>query len=159
MQREQILRTIDQQDEAFNRHDAAAIAATYSDDARLRDQAMPGPVEGREGVRDYIDGYMKAFPDLRWERIGVEVDGNVGVEEWRASGTHEGDLAGLAPTHRRMAVDGCSVLYFEDDGLVHEEHNYWDEAAMLRQLGVMAEPAPTARREPEARSTPRLRRG
>jgi steroid delta-isomerase-like uncharacterized protein len=142
MTREEILRRFDDADAAFNRGDAGAVAAMYAEDARFHDQAAPGPIEGREAVREYIDGYLKAFPDLRWERIGVEIDGNVGVEEWRASGTHDGDLPGLPATHRRMTIDGCSVLHFEDDGLVHEEHNYWDEAAMLRQLGVMAEPTP-----------------
>lgn len=144
MTREEILRRVDEQDAAFNRHDAAAIAATYATDARMRDAAASGPIEGREAVRAYIDGYMKAFPDLRWERVGLEIDGDVGVEEWRCTGTHEGDMPGLPATHRQMTVDGCSVLFFGDDGLVREEHNYWDEAAMLRQLGAMAEPAAAA---------------
>ncbi|MCD6728059.1 MAG: ester cyclase [Solirubrobacteraceae bacterium] len=144
MTREEILRRVDEQDAAFNRHDAAAIAATYAIDARMRDAAAGGPIEGREAVRAHIDGYMKAFPDLRWERVGLEIDGDVGVEEWRCTGTHEGDMPGLPATHRQMTVDGCSVLFFGDDGLVREEHNYWDEAAMLRQLGAMVEPAATA---------------
>ena len=137
MTREEILRRLDEADDGFNRHDAAAIAAIYADDLRLHDQAAPGPIEGRRGMEQYVGGYLAAFPDLRWERIGVEVDGNVAVEEWRASGTHEGALPGLPATHKRMSIDGCSVMRFEDDGLVHEERNYWDEAAMLRQLGVM----------------------
>jgi steroid delta-isomerase-like uncharacterized protein len=139
MTREEILRKIDEQDGAFNRGDAAAVAALYADDARLLDQAAPGPVEGREGVRQYINGYLQAFPDLNWERVGVQIDGNTAVEEWRASGTHEGDLPGLPATRKRMSVEGCSVLHFGDDGLVHQELNYWDEAAMMRQLGVMPE--------------------
>ena len=142
MTREEILRQFDAQDAAFNRHDAGAVAATYAEDARMLDQAVPGPIDGREGVAEYIGGYLRAFPDLNWERISVEVDGNVGIEEWRASGTHEGDLAGLPATHRRISIEGCSVMQFGDDGLIHEERNYWDEAAMLRQLGVMPEPAP-----------------
>ena len=141
MTREEILRKVDEADAAFNRRDADALSALYSEDARLVDQAAPGPIEGRAGVRQYIQSYFVAFPDLKWERIGVEVDGNTLVEEWRASGTHDGDLSGLPATHRRVSVDGCSVMHFDEDGFVFEEHNYWDEAAMLRQLGVMPEPA------------------
>jgi steroid delta-isomerase-like uncharacterized protein len=141
MTREEILSRLDEQDAAFNRHDADAIAATYAEDARLRDQAASAPIENRDAVREYIGGFLQAFPDLKWERTGVEIDGDIGVEEWRASGTHDGDLPGLPATRKQMSVDGCSVMRFGDDGLVHEEHNYWDEAAMLRQLGVMAEPA------------------
>jgi steroid delta-isomerase-like uncharacterized protein len=142
MTREEILLKADAADAAFNRHDAAALAALYSRDARLLDQAAPGPIEGRVGVQQYMAGYFAAFPDLRWERIGIEVDGNTLVEEWRATGTHDGDLPGLPATHRHVSVDGCSVMHFDGDGLVFEEHNYWDEAAMLRQLGAMPAQAP-----------------
>jgi steroid delta-isomerase-like uncharacterized protein len=141
MGREEILRVFDEQDAAFNRHDVDGIAAIYADDAKLTDQASGEPIAGRAGVREYIGGYLHAFPDMTWERVGVEIDGDVGVEQWRASGTHEGDLPGLPATHRRMSVEGCSVMHFGADGLVHQEENYWDEAAMLRQLGVLPEPA------------------
>ena len=139
-----ILRALDEQDAAFNRHDAGAVAAIYAEDALIHDQAAGEPIVGRRGMQEYVGGYMQAFPDLAWERTGVEIDGTVGVEQWRVSGTHEGDLPGLPATHRQMAVEGCSVLHFGDDGLVHEEENYWDEAAMLRQLGALAEPARTS---------------
>jgi steroid delta-isomerase-like uncharacterized protein len=141
MTREEILRVLDEQDAAFNRHDAAAVVAMYAEDAVLRDQASPAPIESRRAAQEYIQGYMTAFPDLTWERVGAAVDGSVGIEQWRASGTHEGDLPGLPATHRRMSIDGCTVLHFGDDGLVHAEDNYWDEVAMLRQLGVLPEPA------------------
>lgn len=137
--REVILHWLDQQDAAFNRHDAAGVAALYSDDAIVRDQAAGETIRGRSAVEGFIGSYLHAFPDLRWERVGVEIDGNVGVEQWRASGKHDGDLPGLGSTHRQMTIEGCSVLHFGPDGLVHQEENYWDEAAMLRQLGALPE--------------------
>jgi steroid delta-isomerase-like uncharacterized protein len=157
MTREEIIRVIDEQDAAFNRHDPEGVAATYADDARLVDQAVAGPIEGRAAVKDYIGGYVNAFPDFKWERVGLEVDGDVGVEQWRATGTHDRDMPGVPATHRQMSLEGCSVMHFGDDGLVHQEENYWDEAAMLRQLGVMPEPAATgqsaSRRQPTIRRT------
>jgi steroid delta-isomerase-like uncharacterized protein len=140
--RDALMRWLDEQDSAFNRHDPDGVAAGYASDAVLHDQAAPEPVRGREGVREFVGTYLHAFPDMSWERVGVEIDGSTLVEQWRASGSHEGDLPGLPPTHRRMTVEGCSVMHFGADGLVHEEENYWDEAAMLRQLGAM--PAATA---------------
>jgi steroid delta-isomerase-like uncharacterized protein len=132
-----ILRALDEQDAAINRHDVRSVAAMYAEDAVLRDQSVDEPVRGRAAVEVFMRGYMDAFPDLRWDRVGVEIDGSVGVEQWRLSGTHEGDLPGLPATHRAVSIEGCSVLHFGEDGLVHAEENYWDEAAMLRQLGVM----------------------
>ena len=141
--REDIIRAIDEQDAAFNRHDPAGVAAMYAQEAVVRDQAAGDPIRGRQGVQEYVGGYLNAFPDLRWERVGMEIDGTVAVEQWRVSGTHDGDLPGLSATHRRMSVDGCSVLHFGADGLVHAEENYWDEAAMLRQLGAL-DPVPVS---------------
>jgi steroid delta-isomerase-like uncharacterized protein len=135
--REEMLRVVDKGDAAWNQHDAGALAALFSEDARLIDKSQAGPIEGREGIRQFADGFMRAFPDLKVERIGVEIDGTVAVEEWRVTGTQDGELPGLPATHKRATVDGCSVLYFGDDGLVREEHNYWDEAQMLRQLEAM----------------------
>ena len=94
---------------------------------------------GREVLRQFADSYVGAFPDLEVERISVVIDGNIAVEEWRVSGTHRGELAGLPSpaTDRRTTVDGVSVICFGDDGLIHEERNYWDEGQMLRQLEAM----------------------
>ena len=139
-----IRRAIDEQDAAFNRHDAAGVAAIYAPDAILHDQAAGEALAGREALEQYIGGYLRAFPDFAWERTGLGIDGSVAVEQWRVTGTHEGDLPGLPATRRRVSIEGCSVLHFGDDGLVHEEENYWDEAAMLRQLGALPEPAQTA---------------
>ena len=141
MTREDIMRVFDEQDAAFNRRDLDGVAAYYADDARLVDQAMEGPIEGRSAVKEYIGGYVNAMPDFKWERVGIEIDGNVGVEQWRATGTHDRDMPGLPATHKRLSVEGCSVMHFGDDGLIHQEENYWDEAAMLRQMGVMPQPA------------------
>ena len=141
MTREEIIRVLDEQDAAFNRRDLDGVAAMYSEDVRFVDQAVGEPVQGRDAVREFISGYVNAMPDFKWERVGIEVDGNVGVEQWRASGTQDRDLPGIPATHKRMTVEGCSVMHFGDDGLVHQEENYWDEAAMLRQLGVMPQPA------------------
>lgn len=138
-----IRRAIDAQDAAFNRHDPAGVAAVYAPDAVMHDQAAGGALAGRDALEEYVGGYLQAFPDFAWERMGLEIDGSIGVEQWRVTGTHDGDLPGLPATHRRVSIEGCSVLHFGDDGLVHEEENYWDEAAMLRQLGAIPQMAAT----------------
>lgn len=142
--RARIRSAVDAQDAAFNRHDPSGVAAIYSPDAIMHDQAAGEALAGRRSLEEYVGGYLQAFPDFAWERMGLEIDGSIGVEQWRVTGTHDGDLPGLPATHRRVSIEGCSVLHFGDDGLVHEEENYWDEAAMLRQLGAMPQPAATA---------------
>ena len=138
-----IRRAVDAQDAAFNRHDPSGVSAIYAPDAIMHDQAAGDALAGRRALEEFVGGYLQAFPDFAWERLGLEIDGSTGVEQWRVTGTHDGDLPGLPATHRRVSIEGCSVLHFGDDGLVHEEENYWDEAAMLRQLGAIPQLAAT----------------
>jgi hypothetical protein len=52
------------------------------------------------------------------------------LEEWQATGTHEGDLMGLPATHRKGATLGCNVIQVGRDGLIHSETTYWDAAGL-----------------------------
>jgi carboxymethylenebutenolidase len=45
-------------------------------------------------------------------------------------------LPGIAPTGRRIAVPVVVVVGFED-GKVHHEHIYWDQATVLVQAGLL----------------------
>jgi len=61
--------------------------------------------------------------------------------EWKASGTNTGSLAGIPATNRSVVVEGCDVGEDGDDGLIRRETDYWNEASMMRQLGLVPEPS------------------
>jgi carboxymethylenebutenolidase len=44
---------------------------------------------------------------------------------------------GVEPTGRQLAVPHVAVIAFEN-GLIASEHIYWDQAAVLVQLGLIA---------------------
>ena len=92
----------------------------------------PGP----EGTKQALAMYREAFPDLS---ISIEeqfADGDVVITRWTASGTHEGDLPGLAATHRRSTVSGISIDRFEG-GRIVEGWTNWDTRGLLQQLGAV----------------------
>jgi carboxymethylenebutenolidase len=45
-------------------------------------------------------------------------------------------LPGIEPTGRRIAIVVVVVVGFED-GKVHHEHIYWDQASVLVQAGLL----------------------
>ena len=130
--------------EAWNRHDPDAVAGCYAHDAVSRDITLEEPLHGREAIRNAAAMYMRAFPDIRFEIRRVVCDGNVACEEWRATGTHEGDLMGLEATGRTGSTLGCNVIQLGDDGLIHSETTYWDAASLYRQLGALGDLARAA---------------
>jgi steroid delta-isomerase-like uncharacterized protein len=119
------------------------VADCFAEDAILHD-AGGETVRGRDAIADRAQRYMDAFPDLRLDIESIEVEGTRFTLEWRASGTNTGSLAGQPPTSRSVVVEGCDVGEFGDDGLIFRETDYWNEAALLRQLGMMPEPAAAA---------------
>ena len=45
-------------------------------------------------------------------------------------------LPGVAPTNRRVEVPLVAIVRFRGDKLAHE-HIYWDQASVLKQIGLL----------------------
>jgi steroid delta-isomerase-like uncharacterized protein len=90
---------------------------------------------GPEPIVEEVTMFTTAFPDLTItvRRQHVPED-TVSIIEYTFSGTHRGDLEGLAPTGRKIAVVACSVLE-ADGGTIKREADYFDTSALLAQLG------------------------
>jgi len=51
------------------------------------------------------------------------------------TGTHRGELFGLAPTGRRVRVEGATFSRLGADGLVVQDVHFSDTMTLLAQLG------------------------
>jgi predicted ester cyclase len=98
----------------------------------------PGFPPGVEGVKRFFTMFRDAFPD-----VSVEIDEMV-VEDDRVavattfSGTHEGELMGVAPTGRHVSVTGIDIVRVSG-GRIVEHRGLTDIVGLMRQL--TAEPA------------------
>ena len=54
----------------------------------------------------------------------------------RASGTHEGELTGIAPTGNRVKITGISIIRIEV-GQIEEIWGNYDTLGMLQQSGLI----------------------
>jgi steroid delta-isomerase-like uncharacterized protein len=140
MNRDEIIALCHREAEAWNAHDAAAVGMLYAADATQRDVGGQ-TFNGRDAIAARARMFMDAFPDLRLDLGAIEVDGDTFTLEWTASGINSGSLAGMPATNRTVKVEGCDVVKVGDDSLIHSESAYWNEAAMLRQMGLLPEPA------------------
>jgi steroid delta-isomerase-like uncharacterized protein len=100
------------------------------------DAGQPEPIQGPDGLREYLRTYSDAFPDARLtvhEQVAEE--GKV-ASRWSARGTHAGELAGIAATGKEVTVSGLTLSTLEG-GKVVEQWTTWDRLGMLVQLGAV----------------------
>jgi steroid delta-isomerase-like uncharacterized protein len=127
---------------AWNRHDVDAIVAHVAEDVIVRDVALGRPLLGRTALRNAVERYIAAFPDLRVEITSSTLDGPRIVQEWTVTATHTGEFMGLEPTGRWTETYGATVSTYDESGIVIEAAMYWNPLAILRQLGL-ADQGPT----------------
>ena len=106
------------------------------------DSAIPEPLRGPGAVKQAAAGYRAAFPDLRLTIESQIAEDDVVVTRWTATGTHQGELFGIAPTGKQATVSGISIDRFSG-GKVAESWTNWDTLGLLQQLGAVAAPTPT----------------
>ena len=97
------------------------------------DQVLQGP----EALRDLFTAYRTAFPDLHIEIEELVGAGNKTVISFTLSGTHEGDLMGIAATGRQVKVSGMTLSHFEN-GKIVEEWELLDQLTLFQQLGIVS---------------------
>ncbi len=104
-------------------------------------------LRGAEATKQFITVYRTAFPDLHITIEDQVAEGDKVVTRWSSSGTHKGDLMGIAPTGKKTQVTGISIDRFAGGKSVEDWTN-WDQMGLMQQLGVVpaAVPAPAARR-------------
>jgi len=83
-----------------------------------------------------------AFSDVEVEVSPLDTTGNHACVEWIARATHSGpivvdpDLV-IEPTGQRISLRGVTVADFDGDRIC-AFRQYWDEVALLEQLGLLA---------------------
>jgi len=91
------------EEDLFNRRDIAAVDRCVSPAYTLR-TAEEGAPSGREAVKAYIAAYLDGFPDLHISIDQLLAVGDKVVGVFTFTGTHNGNLFGIAPTGRTISV-------------------------------------------------------
>jgi hypothetical protein len=101
---------------------------------------LSSPVRGREAIRRHDDGIRSAFPGARLTVSRPVVRRGHTAVEWEYSGTNAGPIVTpggvVSATNRPVTLRGASFLRFTPEGLIAEEHRYYDLCCLLEQLGV-----------------------
>ena len=130
----------------FATHDTEATLATMVDDAYVNHIPTMTGGDGKQALREF---YSKDFipcmpPDTALKLISRTIGDSQLVDEMIFSFTHTLEmpwmLPGIAPTNRPVQIALVAIVGFRGDKLAHE-HIYWDQASVLKQIGLLNDPA------------------
>src|ERR1700737_2488384 len=131
-------------EEIWNQGKLTVIDELTASNATFHDPNVPGgKFTGPEGVKQFVQIYRTAFPDVRVTINDQIAEGDKVVSRWTATGTHKGELMGIAPTGKPTTVTGCDIAQYQNGKLVEAWATY-DMLGMLQQLGVVPSLAPAS---------------
>ena len=97
---------------------------------------LPGQQQGREGLKQVINAFRTAFPDIHWVIEEMVAEGDKVFSRFTWHGTHHGEFFGVAATGRHISVKGMVVDRIVASKMA-ESRLLMDGLSMMRQLGVI----------------------
>ena len=98
---------------------------------------VPGGIDfkGVEGFKQFVNMYLTAFPDMHATIEGIVAEGDIVAIRVTYTGTHNGELMGIAPTGKQLNMTGAVFSRFSGGKQV-EAWPYADQLTMYQQLGI-----------------------
>ena len=128
----------------FATRDTESTLATMVDDAYVNHVPVLTGGAGKSALRAFysVDFIPKMPPDTKLTPISRTVGEDQLVDEMIFSFTHSMEmpwmLPGIPPTHKRVEIPLVAIVHFRDGKLAHE-HIYWDQASVLKQIGLLSD--------------------
>jgi len=97
-------------------------------------------MNGREEYKQVYDVFRSALHDTRLEIEELVAEGDRVVSRVSLRCVHGGELEGIPPTGKEIALDAYTVFRLVD-GRIAEEWEIIDELGMMRQIGMDLVPA------------------
>ncbi len=129
----------------FSTRDTELTLATMVDDAYVNHVPVLTGGAGKAALRNFyaVDFIPSMPPDTKLTPISRTVGEEQLVDEMIFSFTHTQEmpwmLPGIPATNRHVEVALVAIVRFRDGKLAHE-HIYWDQASVLKQIGLLTDP-------------------
>lgn len=128
----------------FATRDTESTLATMVEDAYVNHIPVMTGGLGKDALRVfYSERFIPCMPpDTTLTPISRTIGEDQLVDEMIFSFTHTLEmpwmLPGIAPTHRHVEVPLVAIVRFREGKLAHE-HIYWDQASVLKQIGLLTD--------------------
>jgi len=120
--------------------DRKTVEGLFTDDVRAWTPTLA--TSSLSELLDELDRRDESFSDIELAVEPLDVGGDYACVEWTVEMTHTGaitlaDNTRVEPSGIRVALHGVTIAEFLDERIC-SLRQYWDELAILEQLGVLA---------------------
>jgi predicted ester cyclase len=125
-------------DEIWNKRNVNIVDELYSTDYIGHIVGAPGPVRGRETLKQMIAAYFAAF-DIHYTSEFLIAEGDMVAAYDTFRFKHTGAFQGIPPTGKEATITSTDIYRIVNGKIVEQ----WTEANMLslmQQLGIIPQP-------------------
>jgi steroid delta-isomerase-like uncharacterized protein len=125
---------------AWNSHHPDDFVNLIADDFVLRDLTVTEPIRSKDEVKQYMQGWFIAFPDMRIRTTNRVIGEDSVAGEVEFTGTNTGPLTmgGMEIPATGKSVVGRGAYFARvKNGKIVEFSAHPDAAGMMMQLGLM----------------------
>ena len=128
---------------AWDHHDPDRFVAMFADGFEFRDTSVPEPMTKADQVREYMNSWFTAFPDMHIASVNRVISDDSVAGEIEFTGTHTGPLkAGgqqIPATGKSIRSTGTYFVHVKE-GKIDSFSAHPDTMNLMMQLGVMGSP-------------------
>ena len=117
-------------------HNVAGMLSCFDDEMEWLDVPMEASYRGKAEIAAFLDSLFDAFPDLDYKLTRMVTRGDNVVAQFQMRGTHQNTFYGLPGTQATVEIPCLSMITMRD-GKMLSDHCYFDNAMILRQMGLM----------------------
>lgn len=119
--------------------DVEMAVAAFAPDVHYDESVLHWDLHGRDQVKEHLVPWL-TYADPKIEVLdGFEVDDRA-VAKWQASGTVTAELPGIwtgEAVGKEFSFTGVTLARFDENGLIREDVEVWNLAALFQQLGLL----------------------
>jgi steroid delta-isomerase-like uncharacterized protein len=123
-------------EEVWNKRNLEVAKELISPSHAMQLIDLPDAGIGPEAYARNVVQFVRAFPDLKFTVLDMVGENEKVVALWNISGTHKGAFRGIAPTGKKVSVDGITISQLAD-GKIIDSYVSLDLWGMMQQLGVI----------------------
>ena len=120
--------------EAFNNKDIQKCLQYYS--AVHEVQSSPGET-GRHVIQHFFQGMYEMWGDITIKTEHIVAEDNWVMGRSIATATHSKTVLGIPPTNKQITAAFWDLHSFDEEGMISKTWNLIDNAAIMKQIGLL----------------------
>ncbi len=122
--------------EVWNERKIQEASKYLSPSHALVDPNASDSTTGPEAYQAVVARFLCAFSGLRFEVQDMVCEKDKVVASWMITGVHTGEYNGIAPTNKKIAVEGISIHQIAN-GKIMDTSSVWDTLGLLKKIGAI----------------------